>query len=212
MDDPSEYVDVLLSDPKRKRKAMRALKERRVEHEATACRLTPNPKRSGETSDSAEPAVSATDTVLDELSERQALRDTAAELERKRLFRAHRGAGDSGRTRRTRRYWSGHGRRYGRVGGGLARENADHPRAKLSCIDRHTVCQRFTIPFAGGGALPLEAQTVGTGISRERSEPGGGPDKQGDDRDTAQVCGEGAGEPGSAREGGGAGKLVAGKA
>ena len=36
VDDPSEYVDVLLSDPKRKRAAMRALNKRRAEQAATA--------------------------------------------------------------------------------------------------------------------------------------------------------------------------------
>ena len=35
VDDPSEYVDVLLSDPKKKRAAVRALKKRRAEHAAT---------------------------------------------------------------------------------------------------------------------------------------------------------------------------------
>ena len=36
VDDPSEYVDVLLSDPKKKRAAMRALKKRRAEDAASA--------------------------------------------------------------------------------------------------------------------------------------------------------------------------------
>ena len=39
VDDPSEYVDVLLSDPKSKRAAMRALKKRRAEQAATAAGL-----------------------------------------------------------------------------------------------------------------------------------------------------------------------------
>ena len=51
VDDPSEYTDVLLSDPGKKRAALQALKKRRVES-----------------------------------SDRQALGDMAAELERERLF------------------------------------------------------------------------------------------------------------------------------
>ena len=36
VDDPSEYVDVLLSDPKKKRAAVRALKKRRAEQAVAA--------------------------------------------------------------------------------------------------------------------------------------------------------------------------------
>ena len=39
VDDPSEYVDVLLSDPKKKRAAVRALKKRRAEDCGDRCRL-----------------------------------------------------------------------------------------------------------------------------------------------------------------------------
>jgi putative DNA methylase len=38
-------------------------------------------------------------------------------------------------------------------------ENADHPRAK-ELFDRHKL-PAFHDPFAGGGALPLEAQRLG---------------------------------------------------
>ena len=59
VDDPSEYVNVLLSDPSKKRAARQALKKRR------AGEASGGPNRS---------------------SDRQALADMAAELERERLF------------------------------------------------------------------------------------------------------------------------------
>lgn len=43
-------------------------------------------------------------------------------------------------------------------------------------------------PFAGGGAIPLEAQRLGLEAPRPRPEPGGGNDQQGHDRDPAPVC------------------------
>ena len=38
-------------------------------------------------------------------------------------------------------------------------------------------------PFAGGGAIPLEAQRLGLTRARRGPEPGGGAHQQGDDRD-----------------------------
>ena len=72
-------------------------------------------------------------------------------------------------------------------------ENADHPRAK-ELFDRHKL-PAFHDPFAGGGALPLEAQRLGLESLRQRPEPGGGADQQGDDRDPAEVRRQAAGEP-----------------
>ena len=72
-------------------------------------------------------------------------------------------------------------------------ENADHPRAK-ELFDRYKL-PAFHDPFAGGGALPLEAQRLGLESLRQRPEPGGGADQQGDDRDPAQVRRQAAGEP-----------------
>ena len=64
---------------------------------------------------------------------------------------------------------------------------ADHPRAgELFDPER---LPAFHDPFAGGGALPLEAQRLGA-------------DQQGDDRDSAQVRRAAAGEPGGAAGGG----------
>ena len=90
VDDPSEYVDVLLSDPRRKRAAMRALKKRRAEQAATAAGTAAS--ESGEAAvpaESAESAGPATATVSGEQADQQALRDMAAELERGPPVRAH---------------------------------------------------------------------------------------------------------------------------
>ena len=54
VDDPSEYVDVLLSDPKRKRAAMRALRKRRAEHATAAAGSATS--EGGEAAVSTEPA------------------------------------------------------------------------------------------------------------------------------------------------------------
>ena len=61
----------------------------------------------------------------------------------------------SGRTPPTRRFSYARVRRSGRA----CAENADHPRAK-EIFDRHKL-PAFHDPFAGGGALPLEAQRLG---------------------------------------------------
>ena len=64
-----------------------------------------------------------------------------------------------GRTPPTRRCWSRRATRSGRAGGATCADNADHPRAK-ELFDRHKL-PAFHDPFAGGGALPLEAQRLG---------------------------------------------------
>ena len=156
VDDPSEYVDVLLSDPKRKRAAMRALKKRRAEHAATAGGSAES--GSGESSASAEPAGSATDTVPGELSDGQALRDMAAELERERLFGIveelvlwENTTNEEVLERARAEIWQSWRR--------ACAANADHPRAS-EIFDRNRL-PAFHDPFAGGGALPLEAQRLG---------------------------------------------------
>ena len=156
VDDPSEYVDVLLSDPKRKRAAMRALKKRRMEHEATAGGSAAS--EGGTAAVSAEPAGSAINAVLGEQDDRQALRDIAAELERDRLFgiieelvlwenTTNEEVLDRARTE----VWQSWRR--------VCAANAGHPRAR-ELFDRHRL-PAFHDPFAGGGALPLEAQRLG---------------------------------------------------
>ena len=123
VDDPSEYVDVLLSDPAKKRAAQRILKKRR-----------------GETGD------------------RHALADTAAELERERLFSILQklvlweSTTDEAVLEQARaEIWQSWRR--------ACAEHADHPRA-AELFDRHKL-PAFHDPFAGGGSLPLEAQRLG---------------------------------------------------
>ena len=153
VDDPSEYVDVLLSDPKRKRAAIRALKKRRAEHAATA-----GASGGEEATVSAESAVPATTTVSSEQPDRQALRDMAAELERGRLFRLiealvlwENTTNEEVLDRARAEIWQSWRR--------ACAANADHPRAR-EIFDRNRL-PAFHDPFAGGGSLPLEAQRLG---------------------------------------------------
>ena len=156
VDDPSEYVDVLLSDPKRKRAAMRAMKKRRVEHAATSAGVAEFGE--GEAAAPAESTGPATGAVPSEPDDRQALCDMAAELERERLFEiieelvlwentTNEEVLDRARTE----LWQSWRR--------ACAANADHPRAR-ELFDRHRL-PAFHDPFAGGGALPLEAQRLG---------------------------------------------------
>ena len=156
VDDPSEYVDVLLSDPKRKRAAKHALKKRRAEQAATAAESAAS--GDGETDASSEPAGPATDTVPDEQADRQALRDMAAELERDRVFGIieelvlwENTTNEEVLDRARAEIWQSWRR--------ACAENADHPRAR-EIFDRHRL-PAFHDPFAGGGSLPLEAQRLG---------------------------------------------------
>ena len=72
-------------------------------------------------------------------------------------------------------------------------DNADHPRA-AERFDPDRL-PAFHDPFAGGGALPLEAQRLGRGPCLG-PQPGGGAHQQGDDRDPAPLRRHAAGEPG----------------
>ena len=156
VDDPSEYVDVLLSDPKKKRAAVRALKKRRAEHAAT---VADSAESGGEAAAvSSETAGPATDTASGEQADRQALRDVAAELERNRLFRIIEELVLWGNTtneevldRARAEIWQSWRR--------ACAANADHPRAR-EIFDRNRL-PAFHDPFAGGGSLPLEAQRLG---------------------------------------------------
>ena len=131
VDDPSEYVDVLLSDPAAKRAAQRALKKRMAGRAANG------------------PTGPA---------DRQALGDMAAELERERLFKLlkelvlwENTTNEEVLKRARDEIWQSWRR--------ACAEHADHPRA-AELFDRHTL-PAFHDPFAGGGALPLEAQRLG---------------------------------------------------
>ena len=156
VDDPSEYADVLLSDPKRKRDAMRALKKRRAEHAATTADAAAS--GDGEAVASAEPAGLMSHTPPGEQTDQQALRDMAAELERERLFGIieelvlwENTTNEQVLERARAEIWQSWRR--------ACAANADHPRAR-ELFDRHRL-PAFHDPFAGGGALPLEAQRLG---------------------------------------------------
>ena len=156
VDDPSEYVDVLLSDPKKKRAAVRALKKRRAETAASAAGTAAS--ESGEAAVPAESAGPGTSTVSGEHADRQALRDMAAELERDRLFGIieelvlwENTTNEEVLERARAEIWQSWRR--------ACAANADHPRAR-EIFNRHKL-PAFHDPFAGGGSLPLEAQRLG---------------------------------------------------
>ena len=136
VDDPSEYVDVLLSDPKQKWAAARELKKRLAAHAA---------KRSLTRGD----AVAEPEPTLEEV---------IAEQERERLFAIiedlvlwENTTNEEVLQRARDEIWQSWRR--------ACAENAAHPRA-AEIFDRHTL-PAFHDPFAGGGALPLEAQRLG---------------------------------------------------
>ena len=136
VDDPSEYVDVLLSDPKQKRAAERELKKRVAAHAA---------KR-----------ALARDDAIDEAP--PSLEEVIAELERDRLFAIiedlvlwENTTNEEVLEPARREIWQSWRR--------ACAENAAHPRA-AEIFDRQKL-PAFHDPFAGGGALPLEAQRLG---------------------------------------------------
>ena len=131
VDDPSEYVDVLLSDPSKKRAALRELRQRKAKNSSI------------QESNS---------------SDRAMLEEIAAELERERLFDLIRELVKWENTNNARlleqartEIWQSWRR--------ACAQNVDHPRA-AELFDRYKL-PAFHDPFAGGGALPLEAQRLG---------------------------------------------------
>ena len=143
VDDPSAYVDTLRADPKLKRRAEAALKAR-MKFWEEACALA---KRAEGTSLTVpEPGPAPT---LDEI---------LAEQERERLFRIieelvqwENTTNEAVLEKARAEIWQSWRR--------ACAGNADHPRAK-ELFDRHRL-PAFHDPFAGGGALPLEAQRLG---------------------------------------------------
>ncbi|GMV81899.1 MAG: hypothetical protein AMXMBFR7_30830 [Planctomycetota bacterium] len=133
VDDPSEYTDVLLSDPARKRRAQADLKKRLAVWEtkgAAGEKATPKP----------------------------ALEEVAADQERERLFRIiedlvlwENTTNETVLQAARDEIWQSWRR--------TCAANAGHPRAK-ELFDRAKL-PAFHDPFAGGGALPLEAQRLG---------------------------------------------------
>ena len=136
VDDPSGYVDVLLSDPKKKRAAERECKKRVAGHAA---------KR----------ALARDDAIAEP---QPTLEEVIAEQERDRLFAIiedfvlwENTTNEEVLEPARREIWQSWRR--------ACAENAAHPRA-AEIFDRHTL-PAFHDPFAGGGALPLEAQRLG---------------------------------------------------
>ena len=133
VDDPSGYVDVLLSDTKKRRAAERELKKRLAAKRALAH----------------DDAIAEPQPTLEEV---------IAEQERDRLFAIikmlvlwENTTNEEVLEPARREIWQSWRR--------ACAENAAHPRAR-ELFDRHKL-PAFHDPFAGGGALPLEAQRLG---------------------------------------------------
>ena len=136
VDDPSGYVDVLLSDTKKRRAAEREFKKRVAGHAA---------KR----------ALARDDAIAEP---QPTLKEVIAEQERDRLFAIieelvlwENTTNEEVLEPARREIWQSWRR--------ACAEHAAHPRA-AEIFDRHTL-PAFHDPFAGGGALPLEAQRLG---------------------------------------------------
>ena len=136
VDDPSGYVDVLLSDPKKQRAAERELTKRVAGHAA---------KR----------ALARGDVIAEP---QPTLKEVIAEQERDRLFAIieelvlwENTTNEEVLEPARREIWQSWRR--------ACAESATHPRA-AEIFDRYTL-PAFHDPFAGGGALPLEAQRLG---------------------------------------------------
>jgi putative DNA methylase len=143
VDDPSAYVDVLRADPKLHRRAETALKARlKLWEEART--LAEKAKGSG--------------LAVPEPGPVPTLDDMLADQERQRLFRIiedlvlwENTTNETVLQAARDEIWQSWRR--------ACAENADHPRAK-ELFDRKRL-PAFHDPFAGGGALPLEAQRLG---------------------------------------------------
>ena len=143
VDDPSGYVEVLRSDAKLRRKAESELKARKKLWDA-ARELAEKAASAGIAA-----PLPGPEPTLDEI---------LAEQERERLFRIieylvlwENTTNEEVLERARAEIWQSWRR--------ACAENADHPRAK-ELFDRKKL-PAFHDPFAGGGALPLEAQRLG---------------------------------------------------
>ena len=142
MDDPSTYVDTLLSNPATRRAAERELRKRREFWETRKAVV--------------EAAMGSEAVAVPEPE--PILEDCAANLERERLFRIieelvlwENTTNEAVLEKARAEIWQSWRR--------ACADNADHPRAK-ELFDRKKL-PAFHDPFAGGGALPLEAQRLG---------------------------------------------------
>ncbi|MGI6144139.1 MAG: DUF1156 domain-containing protein, partial [bacterium] len=143
VDDPSTYVDVLKSDPRKRRRAASILKIRRKAWE--------------EAKEVAQQAAAA-NIPAPEPGPEPTLDEVLAELERERLFQIieelvqwENTNNEEVLQRAREEIWQSWRR--------ACADNADHPRAR-ELFDRHKL-PAFHDPFAGGGSLPLEAQRLG---------------------------------------------------
>jgi putative DNA methylase len=143
VDDPSAYVETLRADPKLKRSAETALKGR-LKAWQEARELARKAK--------------GTNLAVPEPGPQPTLDEMLAEIERQRLFRIienlvlwENSTNETVLQAARDEIWASWRR--------ACAENADHPRAK-DLFDRKSL-PAFHDPFAGGGALPLEAQRLG---------------------------------------------------
>lgn len=144
VDDPSEYTDDLLSDPHKKRAATREFAKRKSAWETWKSRY--------------EEAQDKGDHSYPDPGPEPTLQDCIADIERERLFRIieelvqwENTTNETVLQQARDEIWQSWRR--------ACAWNADHPGAK-KLFDRHKL-PAFHDPFAGGGALPLEAQRLG---------------------------------------------------
>jgi len=142
VDDPSEYVDTLLAVPETRRTAEQELRKRRAIWDKRRAEFEATAGRDG----------------LPEPGPEPTLADCAADIERQRLFRIieelvkwENTTNEHVLEKARAEIWQSWRR--------TCAANADHPRAK-ELFDRNRL-PAFHDPFAGGGALPLEAQRLG---------------------------------------------------
>ena len=144
VDDPSTYVDTLLGVPETRRAAERELKKRHALWE----------KRTAEFA----AATGKEEVAVPEPGPEPTLEDCAADIERQQLFRLieelvkWENTTNERVLERARAEIRQSWRR-------ACADNAGHPRA-AELFDRNKL-PAFHDPFAGGGALPLEAQRLG---------------------------------------------------
>jgi putative DNA methylase len=144
VDDPSGYTETLLSDPNKKRAAIRELGKRKNAWDERKAQY--------------EEACRQGDQSAPDPGPEPTLQDCVADIERERLFRIieelvlwENTTNETVLQQARDEIWQSWRR--------SCAENADHPRAK-ELFDRHKL-PAFHDPFAGGGALPLEAQRLG---------------------------------------------------
>ena len=144
VDDPSEHTELLLSDPAKKRAATRELAKRRDAWSKRQAAYGEAPRAGQQAAPDPGP-----EPTLDEC---------VADIERERLFEIIRQlvlwentTNETVLQQARDEIWQSW--RY------TCAENADHPRAR-ELFDRYKL-PAFHDPFAGGGALPLEAQRLG---------------------------------------------------